>query len=297
MKTLKLLIFLILAVALLTVIIVFEICDIPVGSSLAGIALGFALPALWLSIQDLTDTTDWKKSQRKLMRGGFIKKDTIVRISFAYLYRIKIGNKYLLVRNARGTEKYQPVGGVYKLFDNEKLCLKNLFHVIDDDKISIDESSRNDYRLRLSNQYLRRFVKRFDAKASRERIFDLSREFKEELVEPGILPWKQIQYRVCGRYITPLEYGKHFQIYELLIADIIELIPTKEQETDLLNLMKSQSDSYIFSTSEEIKALGISTQNGKLSETIADHSEKILQESESLLTRIPETGELYTVDL
>ena len=231
------------------------------------------------------------------MRGGFIKKDTIVRISFAYLYRIKIGNKYLLVRNARGTEKYQPVGGVYKLFDNEKLCLKNLFHVIDDDKISIDESSRNDYRLRLSNQYLRRFVKRFDAKASRERIFDLSREFKEELVEPGILPWKQIQYRVCGRYITPLEYGKHFQIYELLIADIIELIPTKEQETDLLNLMKSQSDSYIFSTSEEIKALGISTQNGKLSETIADHSEKILQESESLLTRIPETGELYTVDL
>lgn len=296
MKILKLLFFLILAVALLAVIIVFEICDLPVGSSLAGIALGFVLPAIWLSIQDLTDTTDWKKSQRKLMRGGFINKDTLVRISFAYLYRIKIGNKYLLVCNARGTEKYQPVGGVYKLFDNEKLCLKDLFHVIDDDKISIDESSRNDYRLRLSNQYLRKFVKRFDTKASRERISDLSREFKEELVEPGILPWKQIQYRVCGRYITPLEYGKHFQIYELLIADIIELIPTKEQEADLLNLMKSQSNNYIFSTAEEIKALGISTQNGKLSETIADHSEKILQESESLLMPIPETGELYTVN-
>ena len=66
----------------------------------------------------------------------------MVRISFAYLFRIKIDGKYLLVRNTRGTEKFQPVGGVYKLFENEKIELKNLYQVMDDDKISIDESSR-----------------------------------------------------------------------------------------------------------------------------------------------------------
>lgn len=104
----------------ITTIFLFEIKDWPVGSSLSGIVLGFSLPGLWHSIQDLLDTTNWKVSQRRLKRGGFITDDTIIRISFAYLYRIKISGKYLLVKNERGTGKYQPVGGVYKLKGNEK---------------------------------------------------------------------------------------------------------------------------------------------------------------------------------
>lgn len=75
---------------------------------------------------------------------------------------IKIGDKNILVKNERGTGKEQPVGGVYKLFGNEKVELKNRYKVKDDNKISIDESSRNDYRLRIENRYLRKFVKRFD---------------------------------------------------------------------------------------------------------------------------------------
>lgn len=54
---------------------------------------------------------------------------------------LKLATKYLLVKNERGTEKYQPVGGVYKLAGNEKIELKNRYQVKDDDKISIDESS------------------------------------------------------------------------------------------------------------------------------------------------------------
>lgn len=286
-----------LSLAMIVTLILFEVNEKPVGSSIAGIVLGFSLPALIASIQDLLDTTDWKVSQRKLMRGGFLKKDSLVRISFAYLYRIKIGNKYLLVPNARGTGKYQPVGGVYKLRGNEKNDLKNLYHVMDDDKISIDESSRNDYRLRLENQYLRKFVKRFDEGASREQLYDLSREFKEEMVEKGLVNWNQITYRVCGRHITELEYGKHFQIYELLLADVVELILTPDQEKDLKLLMQNQSDKYIFATSEEIKALGINTNVGKLSETIADHSIKIIEESEGSLIHIPEYGKTFTATL
>ena len=273
-------------------IVIFEIKDWPVGSSIAGIIIGFLIPVFFKSIQDLWDTEDWKISQRKLLRGGFIKKDSIVRISFAYLYRIKVGTKYLLVRNARGTGKYQPVGGVYKLLGNEKIELKNLYQVMDDDKILIDESSRDDYRLRLANQHLRKFIKRFDECASRERVYDLSREFREEMVDTGLVNWNQITYRVCGRHVTALEYGKHFQIYELLLADIVELIPTKDQEKDLVKLVENHSERYIFAAFEEIRALGINTETGKLSETIADHSIKVTQENEGTLVQIPEHGKM-----
>lgn len=298
LKVLKFIVLLVLSFFFLAVIWVFEINNWPVGSSLAGLALGFILPALLASFQDLFDTADWKVSQRKLMRGGFIKNDTLVRISFAYLYRIKVGNKYLLVRNARGTEKYQPVGGVYKLHGSEKLELKNRYQVSDDDKISIDESSKDDYRLRLENRHLRKFIKRFDSrKASRESMENLGREFREELIEPGLLKWSQIRYRICGRHITPLEFGKHFQIYEILLADVVELLPTKEQEKDLEKLVQKKSDEYIFATADEIRSLGVNTHTGKLSASIAEHSEKIIQEKETTLIRTSVTGKCYTVDL
>ena len=132
----------------------------------------------------------------------------------AYLYRIKIGDKYLLVKNERGTGKFQPVGGVYKLLDNEKIELKNRFQVKDDNKISIDKSSRNDYRLRIENKYLRKFVRCFNTSSEREQICDLGREFREELIEKGIVDWKQISYRVCGRHMTEINFSKHFQCYE-----------------------------------------------------------------------------------
>lgn len=247
--------------------------------------------------QDICDTSDWKTSQRRLKRGGFIKDDTIVRISFAYLYRIKIGNQYLLVQNTRNTGKYQPVGGVYKIQGNEKNELKNLFQIKDDNKIPIDESSRDDYRLRMENKYLRRFVKRFDKKANRERINNVSREFKEELVDTGILNWNAIKYRFCGRHMTELQFGEHFQIYELLLADIVELIPTSEQEQDLKRLMGISSEKYKFATAEEITCLGMDTESGYLYEWIADHTKKILQENEKELTKIKDVGEIYAVHL
>jgi hypothetical protein len=296
-KALKIIVFGLLSVIMFLIIVLFEINSWPVGSSISGLVLGFSLPSLWKSIQDLTDTTEWKTSQRKLKRGDFIKDDTIIRISFAYLYRIKIGDKYLLVKNERGTGKDQPVGGVYKLFGNEKIELKNRYKVKDDNKISIDESSRNDYRLRIENRYLRKFVKRFDCKADRERIDNLSREFREELIDKNIVNWNHISYRYCGRHITELHWGKHFQCYELLLADIVELLPTPEQEQDLRNLQNQHSENYRFVTAEEISSLGVNTNSGDLRETIADHSAKILQENEGMLISNSNVGKIYDCEL
>ena len=111
-----------------------------------------SLSCLYKLYQDMFDVLDWQKSQRMLIRGKFITNNTVVRISFSYLYRIKVGDKYLLIKNDRGTDKYQPIGGVYKFEEGEKLILKNKFQIIDDSKIPIDESSYNDYRLRLKQK-------------------------------------------------------------------------------------------------------------------------------------------------
>lgn len=297
MKICKAIVLVVLSMLSVGVILLFEINAWPAGSSLAGIALGFSLPGLVNSIQDLLDTTNWKTSQRKLKRGRFIEDSTIIRISFAYLYRIKIGNKYLLVKNERGTGKYQPVGGVYKLLGNEKLELRNRYQVKDDNKIPLDRSSRDDYRLRLENRYLRKFVKRFDRKAEREQIYNLSREFREELIEKGIISWSQITYRFCGRHMTELHFGDHFQCYELLLADVVELVPTPEQEADLERLVKQQSDIYRFATAYEITSLGVDTASGNLRENIADHTLKIIQENEGQLMRISGVGKTYTINL
>ena len=199
------------------------------------------------------------------------------------------------MKNERGTEKYQPVGGVYKLAGNEKIELKNRYQVKDDDKISIDESSRDDYRLRIENKYLRKFMKRLDRRANRERIDNLSREFKEELIDKSIVNWNHISYRYCSRHITELYCGEHFQCYELLLADIIELLPTLEQENDLKNLMGQPSESYRFATAEEIISLGIDTNRGELRETIADHTAKIIQENEGKLIKNKSVGKIYRV--
>lgn len=194
-------------------------------------------------------------------------------------------------------ESISQLEGFYKLKGNEKLELKNLYYVKDDDKVSIDESSRNDYRLRIESKYLRQFVKRFDKKADRERIDNLSREFVEELIEKRIVNWNQITYRFCGRHITELRFGEHFQIYELLLADIVELLPTAEQENDLRQLMTQPSDLYLFATAKEIISLGVDTEIGELGESIGDHAKKTIQEYEDQLIKSRDFGKIYTVEL
>ena len=89
----------------------------------------------------------------------------------------------------------------------------------------MDRLSKGDYRLRLKNRYLRKFIKRFDKTKDREKISNLSREFWEELISTGILrgpEFDMLAYSECGRHFTELHFSEHFQCYELLMADIVE---------------------------------------------------------------------------
>ena len=284
-------------------IVFFEIKNLPVGSSMGGLIMGLTTSPLWSSIVDFTDNTNWKTSQRKLERGKVINKNTEIRISFAYLFRIKVEGKYFLIKNERGTGKFQPVGGVYKLNDEEARYLRQKFFSEDDNKISVDKSSKGDYRHRFKNQYLRKFIKRFDQTQNRENIEDLSREFKEELFDKGILEqdgFGELNYTYCGRHMTVLIYGEHFQCYELLLADVLHVELTIEQEEKFKDLMNKESDKYIFASDKEIKSLGVKVGSDDLIEKIGDHTKKILMENESDLIQPRgsyKIGEKYTCQI
>ena len=62
MKIFKSIILFILSLSFIGIIVVFEIKSLPVGSSIAGLLLGFSLPAFCKSVQDISDTTNLKES-------------------------------------------------------------------------------------------------------------------------------------------------------------------------------------------------------------------------------------------
>lgn len=189
-----------------------------------------------------------------------------------------IDGKYFQVKNARGTGKFQPVGDVYKMHDTEAQYLRQQFYAADDNSTPMDRSSKGDYRLRLKNRYLRKFVKRFDKTKDREKISNLSHEFREELISTGILrgsEFDMLAYSECGRHF---HFSEYFQCYELLMADIVELHLTAAQEERFRELMEPPSTKYCFSMSDEIKSLGVKIGTEDLRDTIGSHAKKILVE-------------------
>lgn len=257
--------------------------------------LGYLFTPMINSAIDLTDTCYWQDDLRKLLRGKVISKKDRIRISFAYLFRIKVDGKYLLVLNERGTNKYQPVGGAYKFCDKEKKVLFNEYNVIDDDNIPIDKSSRNDYRLKVEAKNLKKFIKRFDITKNRESVVNLKREFIEELIKTEILSFKKIKYQYRGRYIKHIEYSKYFKCYELLLADIVELELSLEQEEEIRVLMQNKSEKYLFASSNEVETCGVKKGTQNLIENISDHSLKILQENDENLQKAIHQYKYFTV--
>jgi hypothetical protein len=287
MKIIKMLFLLIISVVAIIGAILCELKSIPVVPMLGSLLAGISIPYLIPSIIDLTDNENWKSSQRKLKRAGILQKDTDIRISFAYLFRIKVDGQYFLVQNSR-TKKYQPVGGTYKFTQEEAGYLRDNIPVENDDRIPVDRITKRDYRLLVKNEYLRKFVRRFNNTQYRENISNLSREFVEEIFSTGILDksaFGELSYKYCGRHMTNVEYGRVFNHYELLLADIIEVQLSDTQEQLFRNLMGTNCDKYRFATADKIKSLGVKYGTNELEDDIANHTPKILSENTDKLMR------------
>lgn len=162
-----------------------------------------------------------------------------LRLSCAYLYRIKVDDHYLLIKS-RKHGKFQPVGGNFKKNEYSNAFLKQ---VEEDDKIQSHEKTIDDLRLYISGNKFLRFLNWYNS-PKREREITYDREFYEELVEPEILPNKLFPYPVVNflkQIISPVTYSQHFQCYEIHIYDIVELVPTTKQ-LKYLREMKKKGD-------------------------------------------------------
>lgn len=263
------------------------------GSLIAGISIPYLIP----SVIDLTDNINWKSSQRKLQRAGILQKDTKIRISFAYLFRIKVDGQYFLVPNKR-SQKFQPVGGAYKLTKAEANYLGNNIPVEDDDRIPIDETTRFDYRLFVKNKDLRKFVRRFNKTEQRENIGNLFREFNEELFLTGIIEkekFGKLKYKYIGRHMSNVKYGNIFKCYELLLADIVEVDLSNNQEQMFRDLMSVKSEKYLFANSDKINSLGVTSGTNNLADIIANHTPKILSENQDKLIMRNKHNSIYEI--
>jgi hypothetical protein len=196
-----------------------------------------------------------------------------IRLTIAYLYRIEMNGKYLLVKSNRIANTYQPVGGVYKYYKPEAKKELDCMGAITDNKIDNDDVSECDLRLNLLNRNkIGTFLKWFFKKEKRET--DPWREFYEELVAPGILPATEfgyIHYELVGQHFEPIHRDKFFNVDTFKYADIfIPKFVTPRQIEEVRKLTTINSTEYIWVTQQEI-IQGKSNSN----QLIAEQTKKI----------------------
>lgn len=180
-----------------------------------------------------------------------------IRVSVSYLIRVKVGEKFLLVKGEK-INQWQPVGGVYKTFKDTESALSDLSVKYDDESTPHRPGCERDLRINLPRRNIIKFIRWFES--GKEREVGPWREFYEELIETNILPQKEFHFifaRFIRRHRTPIHYSPHFNQDEILIADIYELVPTEGQYAEL-NRLSSIKDSqqFILLKLESLKRYG-----------------------------------------
>ena len=198
-----------------------------------------------------------------------------IRVSMAYLFRIKVDDEYLLVRADRIPDQYQPPGGVYKYYEGARDTLDSL-GALSDVFVKCDEASKDDLRRVLQRgSKLPAFLGWFHSKHNREQ--DPWREFHEELIASGILD-KEVFSHASFRYqwvrgvATGIQYSPELDIDEYLFADVYELIPSAKQVAALNAIRSTKSELFGFVDECCIRSYG-----QKCGIRIASHTWKILE--------------------
>lgn len=179
-----------------------------------------------------------------------------IRLSFAYLIRIKVNTTYLLVKSGHKRDLYGPVGGVYHIEKTDYVYDKLGFY-----RDSTPGDS-NDIRGNILGKRVKKFVKWFESKIDRE--ITPEREFNEELVKSGILDFSlfgEPSFKYIKTHYKGVYYNERYKKNELLRFDIFELIINDAQEEYLKTLQRNKT--LLFATKEEVESLGITMSNDK----------------------------------
>ena len=213
-----------------------------------------------------------------------------IRFSCAYLFRIKLGDKFLLVMDEQGRGTYQPVGGVYKYY-SDKFFLDT--HATQCVRFGNNSDLDCDLRVIVPRKYASRFNRWYRKEKERETVTDLYREFKEELLDRidflNPADFETIEYRYLGEHIEYSRLNEHDM--QIRIADVVEFLPTQKQRDALMELYNHDSSLYRFATKEEIYSLGATELNR--AHTISAHTYKILPTEEGRLIHNRKTGKHY----
>jgi hypothetical protein len=195
-----------------------------------------------------------------------------IRISAAYIFKINIDGKFLVVKG-RNIEQFQPVGGVYKRLPDSSAFFQTL-EILDDKRIPICDTTRYDLRIRVKGKNLHKFLLWFDSNQDRE--ISHWREFCEELLITNILDrdtFPHINYKFLHRNPLYIHYSAFYECPEILIHEVYELIPSPDQIIELKKLMQNElpDSKYHWVTEDAILRLGYQFENTKPF-AIAEHT-------------------------
>jgi hypothetical protein len=195
-----------------------------------------------------------------------------IRISAAYIFKIHLDGKYLLVKG-RNINQFQPVGGVYKRLPDSSKFFQGL-EILDDQKIPICDTTRNDLRIRVKGSRVHKFLQWFDSNQDRE--ISHWREFCEELILTNILTaniFPHINYKFLHRNPLYIHNSSFYECPEILIHEVYELLPTDVQANALKQLIHTEQSTSDFHwvTEDAIRRLGYLPDNTKPF-AIAEHA-------------------------
>jgi hypothetical protein len=203
------------------------------------------------------------------------RKNEHIHFSMSYLYRIKINDKYLLIKNSNWSH-YQLVGGKYKRNTYTQKVLKDL-GAIDDLKMPTHGLMKDDLAVFVPAKNAIKFIDWFNSKNDRE--ISHWREFYEELIEgkaTSVLSQKifpYVNYNYMGTVLTPLKRSHGWYCWEILQYDILDLLPTPEQQKELEILCNNGDTDYIKWANEDlINHLGYDSREKKNLYSIGEHT-------------------------
>lgn len=228
------------------------------------------------------------KAEQKIKRT--YKDAKSIRFSCAYLFRIKVDDDYLLVKDEQGRGMFQPVGGVYKYTDDSFF---SDLQAIQCTRFGNTSDLDSDLRIIVPREKVKHYERWYRKEVGRETPENLYREFREEILDRidsiDDSVFASISYRYIGEHIEASRWGeKNVQIH---IADVVELIPTPQQKQQFANLRNHESSIYRFATKTEIYNNGRTVGNQVMS--ISPHTIKMLEEEEHSLTRNKYSGKIF----
>ena len=206
------------------------------------------------------------------LRAATIYRFKHIRISAAYIFKIEIDGKYLLVKG-RNIDQFQPVGGVYKRLAESSTIFQQL-EILDDKQIPICDTTRHDLRVRIKGKHLHKFLLWFDSQKERE--ISHWREFCEELILTNILDrekFPHVNYKFLYRNPLYIHHSAFYECPEILIHEVFEFIPNESQRIELKNLLETEkpNSAYRWVSEDTIRRLGYTNNNTKPF-SVAEHA-------------------------